>query len=331
MKILIIQNAFIGDVILATAVLEKLHHTYPAAKIDFMIRKGNEGLLIDHPYLHELIVWDKSSRKYSNLFRISAQVRASGYEYVINLHRFGSSGFVTALSKGKHTFGFDKNPFSFLFTRKVKHDIGNGKHEVERNQELINEITDVHSARPRLYPSKMNFEAIERYSKPDNASSVIPYICIAPTSVWFTKQYPKEKWIELIDATQNKDLKIYLLGGPGDFADCESIKLSSKHTSIVNLAGKLTLLDSAALMKNARMNYVNDSAPMHMASAMNAPVTAIFCSTLPAFGFGPLSDQSKIVETKIKLECRPCGLHGLKACPKKHFKCALTIQVEQIL
>jgi len=331
MKILIIQNAFIGDVILATAVLEKLHHTYPAAKIDFMIRKGNEGLLIDHPYLHELIVWDKSSRKYSNLFRIAAQVRASGYEYVINLHRFGSSGFVTALSKGKHTFGFDKNPFSFLFSRKVKHDIGRGKHEVERNQDLINEITDTHSARPKLYPSKTNFEAVARYSKPTNAEAVIPYVCIAPTSVWFTKQYPKEKWVELIDAAKNKDLKIYLLGGPGDFAACEALKLACKHQSVQNLAGKLTLLDSAALMKDATMNYVNDSAPMHMASAMNAPVTAIFCSTIPAFGFGPLSDNSKIVETKVKLDCRPCGLHGFKTCPKKHFKCALTIQVEQIL
>ncbi len=331
MKILIIQNAFIGDVILATAVLEKLHHTYPAAKIDFMIRKGNEGLLIDHPYLHELIIWDKSSRKYTNLFRIAIQVRRSDYEYVINLHRFGSSGFVTALSTGKHKFGFDKNPFSLFFSRKVKHDIGHGKHEVERNQELITEITDAHWARPRLYPSKTNFEAVERYVKPGNSETIIPYICIAPTSVWFTKQYPKEKWVELIEAPQNKDLKIYLLGGPGDFAACEAIRNLCKHTGIVNLAGKLTLLDSAALMKNAGMNYVNDSAPMHMASAMNAPVTAIFCSNLPAFGFGPLSDKSKIVETKVKLDCRPCGLHGLKACPKKHFKCALTIQVEQIV
>jgi heptosyltransferase-2 len=79
------------------------------------------------------------------------------------------------------------------------------------------------------------------------------------------------------------------------------------------------------------MNYVNDSAPMHFASAVNAPVTAIYCSTIPAFGYGPLSDNSNIVETHEQLSCRPCGLHGYKACPQGHFKCAFGITNEQLL
>jgi heptosyltransferase-2 len=67
-----------------------------------------------------------------------------------------------------------------------------------------------------------------------------------------------------------------------------------------------------------------------MASAMNAPVTAFFCSTVPGFGFGPLSDTSIIVETQEPLSCRPCGLHGYKACPEGHFKCAKTIDVNEL-
>jgi heptosyltransferase-2 len=70
---------------------------------------------------------------------------------------------------------------------------------------------------------------------------------------------------------------------------------------------------------------------MHFCSAVNAPVTAIYCSTVPAFGFGPLSDQSFIVETLAPLTCRPCGLHGLKACPQVHFNCAQTIQTSQLI
>ena len=69
------------------------------------------------------------------------------------------------------------------------------------------------------------------------------------------------------------------------------------------------------------MNYVLDSGPLHICSAMNAPVTAIFCSTSPAFGFGPLSDISIVVEPQEKLSCRPCGAHGHKKCPEGHFKC----------
>ena len=104
------------------------------------------------------------------------------------------------------------------------------------------------------------------------------------------------------------------------------------HVSRFDLSqGNFNFLSSAALMQGAVMNYVNDSAPLHFASATNAPVTAIFCSTVPSFGFFPLSDQSFVVETTEKLECKPCGLHGWKECPLGHFKCAITIENQQLL
>ena len=119
-----------------------------------------------------------------------------------------------------------------------------------------------------------------------------------------------------------KNKTIFLLGAPNDKAACEQIKIAVHHPNVINLAGELNLLQSAALIQNATMNYVNDSAPLHLASAMNAPVTAVFCSTVPKFGFTPLSSVRRVVETKQKLDCRPCGLHGFKACPKGHFKCS---------
>ena len=70
---------------------------------------------------------------------------------------------------------------------------------------------------------------------------------------------------------------------------------------------------------------------MHFASAMNAPTTAVYCSTLPSFGFGPLSDVKFIVEKLEPLYCRPCGLHGRAACPEGHFRCAYEIKDEQLL
>ena len=99
----------------------------------------------------------------------------------------------------------------------------------------------------------------------------------------------------------------------------------------LNLAGKMSFLQTASLMKDASMNFVNDSAPLHIASAMNAPVTAIFCSTIPEFGFGPLSGDAFVIQTNKKLECKPCGLHGLNHCPKKHFDCAMTIDKNELL
>jgi heptosyltransferase-2 len=127
--------------------------------------------------------------------------------------------------------------------------------------------------------------------------------------------------VKVINGAEDK-IKIFLLGGAADKVACDEIKVQSTHSNVEVMAGKLSFLESAALMKGAMMNYVNDSAPMHIASAMNAPVTAVYCSTIPAFGFGPLSKQSRIIETSEKLDCRPCGLHGFRQCPQGHFKCS---------
>lgn len=314
-KILIIQTAFIGDVILATALIEKLHQHFPSAKIDLLVRKGNEPLVKDHPILNQVLIWNKKENKYGNLFSILKKIRQQRYDEVINCQRFFSTGFLTTFSKGKNKIGFDKNPWSSFFSKKIKHQIGEGEeslHEVQRNHQLIQNLTDDQPGMPKLYPSESDFTKVKK--KED-------YICIAPTSVWFTKQLPAERWMELINRL-SKELTIFLLGAPNDKNACEVIKTNTQHPKVRNLAGELSLLQSAALMRNAKMNYVNDSAPLHLASAMNAPVTAVFCSTVPSFGFTPLSSMRRVVETKQKLDCRPCGLHGFKACPKGHFKCS---------
>lgn len=322
-KILVIQTAFIGDAILATSILEKLHEQFRTAQIDFLIRKGNEGLFDRHPFINKLYVWNKKGNKYKALLKILKEARKEDYLYVINLQRFFSTGVFTAFSRGGKKFGFEKNPLSFTFDKKFTHKIDNGKHEIERNHMLIQAITDEVPAMPKLYPSKEQFDKVSKFKSVD-------YICMSPASVWFTKQFPANKWIELIKKLESK-FKIYLLGGPDDKELCEDIRKKAVSPHTFNLAGKLNLLESAALMNGASMNYSNDSAPLHLASAMNAPITAVFCSTVPSFGFGPLSQSSKIVELPEKLSCRPCGLHGKKSCPKGHFKCAEDIDVNDLL
>lgn len=317
-NILVIQTAFIGDAILASSVIEKLHVFFPNAAISLLVRKGNEGLYHNHPFLKEVLVWNKQEGKYASLFKLRKQIKLNNYDAVINLHRYASSGFLTAFSGAAFKAGFDKNPFSFLFTKKVKHVIGDGRHETERYNELIVDFTDAKVIRPKLYPSPKDLAKVDEYKNGK-------YVCMSPSSVWFTKQLPESKWVELINQV-SKGVAVYLLGGKADAEMCARIKSKAEHKNIIVLAGELNLLQSAALMKDAEMNYVNDSAPLHLCSAMNAPVTAFFCSTVPAFGFTPLSDTSKIVEVK-NLDCRPCGLHGFKTCPLGHFKCGLTIDV----
>lgn len=325
-KILVIQTAFIGDAILATSVLESIHKAHPDARIDFLVRKGNDSLFTEHPFIHTVFIWDKKNGKYTSLLRILKAVRGEQYDVVINLHRFVSSGLLTTFSKGKLKLGFKKNPLSFLFDRTVDHLIStqgeSSIHEVKRNHAVLELWQTLPQQPPRLYPSDGDYAKVA-----DLASQ--SFITISPASVWETKKTPLEIWVKLINEV--KEEKIYLNGGPGDKVLCEELKARTTNKNVVVIAGQLSLLQSAALMSKAKRNFVNDSGPLHLCSAMNAPVTAVFCSTVPSFGFGPLSDDSRMIETKEKLACRPCGLHGKKVCPEGHFKCGNTIDASELL
>jgi len=322
-KILVIQTAFIGDVVLATSLIENLHQQFPEVKIDMLVRKGNESLFQAHPFLNQVLVWDKKNNKYQNWVGLLFKIRSIQYDVVLNAQRFAATGAWTAFSKAKIKIGFDKNPFSFLFTHAVVHQFSEkGQHEIDRNHLLLSSLFMTKVAMPKLYPTSSDELAVSSYQQ-------LPYLCIAPASVWFTKQFSLEKWVDLINEVPFKGC-IYLIGGPGDKLLCDQILQKINRRSVVNLAGRLSFLASAALQKKAVLNYVNDSAPMHFASAVNAPVVAVYCSTLPNFGFGPLSDHSFVVQTNEALSCRPCGIHGKKQCPLKHFDCAKTIKMDQL-
>ncbi|HSW67674.1 MAG TPA: glycosyltransferase family 9 protein, partial [Bacteroidales bacterium] len=253
-------------------------------------------------------------------------IRKNRYDLVINIQRFFSTGFITAFSRARNTTGFNKNPLSFFYTSRFRHSIGTCEpiHETERNLTLLQPFCKINKPVVKLYPNHEDYKTVKPLINQ-------PFITIASSSLWFTKQFPEGSWIEFIQQLRN-DITVYLLGSKSDRERNQRIALAcSANHNVIDLSGKLSLLESATLMKHAVMNYTNDSAPMHLASAANGPVTVVFCSTVPAFGFGPLSEKSFVIETTEKLECRPCGLHGKKRCPEKHFKCATTISITQLL
>ncbi|MEM9671165.1 MAG: glycosyltransferase family 9 protein [Bacteroidota bacterium] len=327
-RILIIQTAYIGDVILMTPLIEAASAAFPKAQIDVLVNQGNASLLVNHPKINELLLWDKKEQKNRNLMRLLRTVRTNSYDVVFNCHRYTSSGILTILSRASYKVGFNSNSLARWYDLRVPHEMKAGKHEVDRNLALLEALvpnlntTDL-ERRPRLYPSQNDEEAVTIYQNE-------PYLCLAPTSVWYTKQFPASRWVQLLDILKFEG-KVYLLGGHNDMVACDEVRVASKRENVINLAGKLSLLQSAVLMKRAVLNYVNDSAPLHLASAMNAPVCAIFCSTVPSFGFTPLSDFSEIVEISKSLSCRPCGIHGYKACPEKHFRCANDIDLAKLV
>lgn len=329
-RFLIIQTAFIGDVILATSMIEEIKRRFPEATIDFVLRKGNEGLLQDNPHIDRVFIWDKKQNKVLNLIKLILATRKQSYEACFCIQRFFNAGLIGALSKARLKVCFHNNPLAFLFGHKIKHQIPHPEgdhflHEVQRNIQLLapidqKSIPTAKDLKPKLYFSAEDENKIKEL----NLSN---YCVLAPSSVWYTKQWHHSKWKELIEKLKLK-MTVVLIGATSDNSFIE--QLYEPDPYIINLAGKLSLKQSALLMKNAKRVFVNDSAPLHLASAVNAKISAIFCSTVPEFGYFPLSDESVLIQRE-RLDCMPCGLHGKKDCPKVHFKCALDIETNDVI
>lgn len=332
-KLLIIQTAFIGDVILATSQIEMAKDMYPDAEIHFLLRQGNESLLKDNPHVTKVWIWNKKKQKALNLVRLILDIRREKFDKIYNIQRFFSSGLLLSLSKAKVKIGFHNNPLSLFFTKKITHKIPyfykeTYLHEVQRNALLLFEKNDEERAISELYRPKLYFngDEIEKISKLTELAK--DYLVLAPSSVWFTKQWAKEKWIELAKVL-SPQYTLFFIGAPSDIPFIQDIMKDLPNC--VNLCGKLSLKESALLMKEAKRVFVNDSAPLHLASSVNAKTTAIFNSTVPEFGYGPLSENNKLIQLAPRLNCMPCGLHGRKACPLGHFQCAMGITINEVI
>ena len=156
-------------------------------------------------------------------------------------------------------------------------------------------------------------------------------IAIAPGSVWGTKRWTREGYLEVAKSlTQLAGVGLILLGGKGETVDTAAIAAGlSNNKDVWDLAGKTTLDDLRGIYPNLSLLVANDSSAVHYASSFNVPTVAIFGATIPEMGFGPKAEKSETLE--LDLECRPCSDHGPKVCPLKHFKCMRGLKAADIV
>ncbi|MDF5691170.1 glycosyltransferase family 9 protein [Aquirufa aurantiipilula] len=323
-KVLLIQTAFLGDAVLATALLEKIRMESPDTEIHILVRKGNESLFKAYPYTNLKTVWSyDKSRKWSSWLELRRDLSKEHFDAVYVIQRFLGMGLLSLCIGAKRVFGFDKNPMSLFFTEKVRHEWGTGIHEVERNTALVKSWLGEKVFKPYLRTPKIDL-ATEMQKK--------EYICISPGSVWETKRLPIRIWIEFIQLLPENQV-VVLMGSPGEIELSDQIAAAFQGSNriVLNETGKHPLLASAYIFQQSKMSFVNDSGPMHICSAENVPTVAVYCSTVPSFGFGPLADWNRIVETKHVLDCRPCGDHGKKNCPLGHYACGEGIEAKSLL
>lgn len=322
--ILIIQTAFLGDVILTLPLVQVLKENIPDSHIDFLCIPSVKDLFNHNPLINKLIVYDK--RGEDTFGKIKSEIK-NNYDIVISPHRSARSALLAFSSKAKQRISFNKSSFGFLYTDKVKYETG--IHEIQRNLSLLTPlgIGEKNIIRPELFIGDEERKKIDDFLNEHNFSG--DAIALAPGSVWFTKRYPKEKFGRLLELLKQTNEKIFLIGGKNDRELGDFLIAHSQNENAINTAGKLNVLESAELIRRCRLLITNDSAPLHLANAVNTKVVSLWGATIPQFGFFPYGENDIIIETE-GLKCRPCSIHGGDKCPVETFVCMRNIAEEKI-
>ncbi len=322
-KILFVQTAFIGDVILSTPLPRALKTTFPNAAIDVLVIPQTAIIYRNNPDISNIYTFDKRNifKRVPAFLRLLLSLRRRKYDLAVSVHVSFTSSIIMLLSGVKTRVGYPRQKLANL-----KPEFQKGIPVVRRSLQLMKAFTDQQfEHQTLLYPTIEESERVDSFIQERGLASN-KLISIAPGSVWETKKWPAKYYSRLIALITGTGYKCVLIGGSGDHALCESI-ITDSGVEAINAAGKFTLLESAVLINRSRLIVCNDSSPLHLANAVKTPVLAFFGPTVRRFGFFPYQAFDRVLE--ISLPCRPCGKHGHDKCPQGHFKCMLSIYPEQ--
>ena len=330
-NILVVQTAFIGDVILTLPLVQACRKLFPDAGVDILVIPAARDLCSTHPDIREILVFDKRGvdRGMGGLARLSRALRLRSYDLALVPHRSLRSAAVVALARIPTRIGFDRSAGHMLLSKSVRYD--RSAHEIDRNLSLLRCVSGAPLPRemPRLYPAESDAKKVDRLLVELEVGRPDKLVAIAPGSIWNTKRWLKERFSSLAVNLDETGLEVVLIGSSDDRDLCEEVRTLSGSSHVYNTAGMLSLLQSTELLRRCKVIVSNDSAPMHLAGAVGTPVVAIFGATVPAFGFGPSGPWDVVVETK-GLKCRPCSIHGGEKCPIKTFDCMKNVSHERV-
>lgn len=323
MTSLVIQTAFLGDVVLTTPLLEALATRH--GPMDVVTTPAAAALIETHPAVRRVFAYDKrgADRGLPGFLRLVRSLRAERYDVAYLPHRSLRSAALAWLAGIPRRIGFDGG-WAWLYTeRRARARQG---HEIDRLLALGG-VAASPGVRPSLRITDGDRAATDDFLRAHGIGA--PIVALAPGSIWGTKRWP---YYEELAQRLCKHASIVVVGGGEDSAlgDGVTAAVGRSGGPAVNACGKLTLRQSAEAIRRAAVLVTNDSAPLHFAQAVATPTVAIFGSTVPAFGFGPRGPRDQVVELGGLL-CRPCSAHGPQVCPLGHHRCMRELDVERVL
>jgi heptosyltransferase-2 len=335
-KTLIIRLSSVGDVVLASPLVRSLRGRYPDCRIDFLVKSAYADLVRHNPHLSRVLEFPDHGT-IADLVRFRRAIASARYDLIIDIHDSIRSRF---LSMGAPRVArIRKRKIARALLVRLKLDVydrfGGSPGIVERYFETVRtfRITDDGKGTELFVPDLVH-AYVDAMLAGEGVAAGTACIGICPSARHGNKVWPEDRFAAVaVRLAGPSRAAVLLFGSTAEHARCSSIAQAITESDggirAVNLAGRATLLESAAAMDRCSLVVTNDTGLMHIAASRGRQLVAIFGPTVRQFGFFPPPETSTVVE-RSDLECRPCTHIGLPQCPRKHFRCMLDIQVDAV-
>lgn len=308
MKILILRFSSIGDIVLTSPVIRCLKQQLPGAKIHYLTKQQFAPVLEHNPYVDTLHTLQQ------NWLQQALSLKKEGFDCIIDLHHNLRSSLISTII-GAPRYAFNKANIAKWLLVKFKIDRLPKQHIVNRYLQATSGLGIVDDG-----------NGLDYYLPPEIENNLpnLPqsYIAVAIGAQHFTKRMPIQKWVDLF--ANLKSTSFILLGGKEDVRAANEI-ITATGSHVQSYCGKLSLHQSAAIVKNAQHVITHDTGLMHIAAAFQKPISSIWGNTIPGLGmypyFGKLHKGTSYMHEVSNLNCRPCSKIGFNRCPRQHFDC----------
>lgn len=315
-SVLVVRLSAIGDIVLTTPVLAELHRALPNAQIDYCTKAPFAPLVASNPAVSSVVTPESIAP-------------GASYDLVVDLQNNRRSRALVRKIRAEEVRRYHKRNWKKLLLVQFKINVSDGYQSVvERYGEALEGFAPNVTAPCRLYPSQE-----DRAFAAEALGADGPVLAVCFGANHFTKRYPLERFTQIIEiVTAATPAHVLLLGGKEDEPEAKKLIAMLPDTArsrVLSLAGKASLMQSAALLERSALVLTNDTGLMHIASAFSKKLFVIFGSSVREFGFMPWGAEYELFETE-GLSCRPCSHIGRATCPKGHFRCMMEIAPETV-
>lgn len=361
----LIQTAFLGDLLLSIPLIKRLKKLWPEHKLILVCRRGVGEFFLKTSLVDEVLEVKKGdSQSYHNAL---TSLRSQELDKVFSTHgSLRTALFVRGL-KAQEKIGYKTWWNGFIYSHRVVKNLK--LPEAIRqlsllqgfDEELKKQVYQV-SLQPKAYqtdvdgklpapPDWASMSLQSFYQTQSGAAQttlqrlgisieeVNNSVALFPGSVWATKRWTKDGFIALGTRLIGQGRQVLVMGGPGEEALCAEITAQINEpmteqraepvTNAKDLCAKTTIFESALVLSQVAAVVGNDSASLHLAATCETPSVVMFGPTVLEFGFRPWQPTVFVAELP-DLECRPCGKHGPQVCPLGTHACMKGITKEHV-